>query len=131
LLALRVHVGLLQIRQASPRLRIKVRGELRLSIRDKGHRGCEQNYSPPVRGWGKGHRYFLPSSILLPRLVQSGRRSPAVEGSIEFVEQERLLLPQGAIWANDTVSLLRVKKRVDHLHERSFRPFHFAAVIRG
>src|SRR6185312_1026915 len=30
LLALRVHVGLLQIRQASPRLGIKVRGELRL-----------------------------------------------------------------------------------------------------
>ena len=37
LLAFRVHIGLLQIRQAGPRLRIEVGGELRLSVYKERH----------------------------------------------------------------------------------------------
>src|SRR5579863_6720860 len=51
LLALRVHIGLFQIRKASPRLGIKVGREFRLTIRDDGCRGCEQYRGPATPRW--------------------------------------------------------------------------------
>src|SRR5436309_2324818 len=55
LLALRIGFGLLQIREASSRLRIEVGRQLRLRIGADGCRGREQNRGAKTSGWGMGH----------------------------------------------------------------------------